>query len=195
MAASSFPRSVDAANARVRLHALGAGAFAHVNGTLEAHLLGTERLLRGFRNDEAVCLAGLYHAVYGTDGITGTLLAPADEERRSIAALIGDEAESLAWLYGACDRERFHPRIGTPSQHLFADRFSNANYWIDDVQLCAFCEITVANEVELAHANSRFAARHARRLAELFARMRPLVSEAAYAMAREIFGEPVERGT
>jgi hypothetical protein len=195
MAASSSTRSIDAAAARVRLHALGAGAFAHVNGTLEAHLLGTERLLRGFGNDEAVCLAGLYHAVYGTDGITGTLLAPVDAERRSIAALIGDEAESLAYLYGACDRERFHPRIGSPSQQLFADRFSNANYRIDEAWLHAFCEITIANEIELARANSRFTARHARELAELFARMRPLVTEAAYAMAREVFGQPIEQGT
>lgn len=178
----------------MRLHALGANAFVHVNGTLQAHLLGTERLLRGFGNDEAVCLAGLYHAVYGTDGIAGALMPPGDEERRSIAALIGDEAESLAYLYGACDRGRFHPRIGTPAQRLFADRFGNADYRIGEARLRAFCEITIANEVELARANGRFAMRHARELAELFARMRPLVTEAAFAMAREVFGEPSEQG-
>lgn len=177
------------------MRTLGAAAFAHVNGTLEAHLVGTERLLRGFGNREAVCLAGLYHAVYGTDGILGALMPPVDDERRSIAALIGDEAESLAYLYGACDRERFHPRIGTPSQRLFADRFANSNDWIDDVQLRAFCEITIANEIELARANSRFAMRHAHDLADLFAAMRPLVTEAAYAAAREVFCEPIERGT
>ncbi|HLX26961.1 MAG TPA: hypothetical protein VKV24_00540 [Casimicrobiaceae bacterium] len=174
---------------------MGAGAFAHLDGTLEAHLLGTERLLRRFGNEEPVCLAGLYHAVYGTDGITGWLMPPGDEARRSVAALIGDEAESLAYLYGACDREQFHPRIGTPSQRLFPDRFANAQYSISDAQLRAFCEITIANEVELACANSRFAMRHAHELAELFARTRPLATEAAYAMAREVFGEPIEQGT
>ena len=194
MFAAPFPQPIDAASARARLHALGADAFAHLNGTLEAHLLGTERLLRRFGNEEAVCLAGLYHAVYGTDGITGALMPPGDEARSSVAALIGDEAESLAYLYGACDRERFHPRIGTPSQRLFADRFVNTSYWIDDMQLRAFCEISVANEVELGRVNPFFAVRHAREL-PLFAWMRPLVTEAAYAMAREVFGEPIERGT
>src|SRR5579864_1151588 len=92
-----------------QLHALGAGAFAHVNGSLALHLRGTEALLRRWGNREAVCLGGLYHAVYGTDRITGSL---ADlGMREAIAAVLGSEGEELAYLYGACARETFHPRI------------------------------------------------------------------------------------
>lgn len=109
--------SADDASALARLHALGAGRFIHVNGTLERHLRGTQRLLRRFGGRDALCLAGLYHAVYGTDGISGRLVELG--ARKAIAAVIGDEAERMVYLYAACDRDRFHPRIGTPMQRVF----------------------------------------------------------------------------
>src|SRR6185437_14963348 len=116
-----------------QLQTLGADAFAHVNGSLAVHLRGTEALLRRWGNRDAVCLGGLYHAVYGTDRITGSL---ADLGMRgAIAEVIGAEAESLAYLYGACARETFHPRIGTPDQLMFADRFVHCEYPIAASQL------------------------------------------------------------
>ena len=160
-----------------RLHALGAGTFPHVNGTLERHLEGTERLLRQWGNREMVCVAGLYHAVYGTDGIEGCLTGL--DTREALARVIGVEAESLVYLYGACDRERFHPRIGTPAQNAFVDRFAGREYPIGDAQLRDFCEITVANELDLALCNQDFARRHADELLELFGRMRGAISAAA----------------
>ena len=137
-----------------QLQALGADAFAHVNGSLALHLQGTEALLRRWGNREAVCLGGLYHAVYGTDRITGSL---ADlGMREAIAAVLGSEAEELAYLYGACARETFHPRNGTPDQLMFADRFAACEYPISASRLRDLCEITMANELDLALANPRF---------------------------------------
>jgi hypothetical protein len=170
--------------ARVRLHALGADVFAHVNGTLERHLHRTERLLRCFRSREAVCVAGLYHAVYGTAGIRGHLVDPM--ARDGVVAMIGAEAEGLAYLYGACERASFHPRIGTPLQRMFVDRFSGSQYPVAESQLRDLCEITLANEIELALGNDAFRTRHAVDLMQLFARMRGLVSDAAYATARRV---------
>jgi hypothetical protein len=167
-----------------RLHALGAGAFPHVNGSLERHLHATAQLLQDWGNCEAVCLAGLYHAVYGTDGIDGCLVGL--DAREAIAAVIGMEAEALAYLYGACDRERFHPRIGTAMQDRFVDRFTGDEYTITDTALRDFCEITVANELELALGNREFRRRHADALEELFGRMRGLVSDAAFNAAFEV---------
>src|SRR6185437_4374213 len=116
-----------------QLQTLGADAFAHINGSLAVHLRGTEALLRRWGNRDAVCLGGLYHAVYGTDRITGSL---ADLGMRgAIAEVIGAEAESLAYLYGACARETFHPRIGTHDQLMFADRFAHCEYPIAASQL------------------------------------------------------------
>jgi len=166
------------------LRTLGAEEFAHVDGTLERHLHGTERLLRSWGNREAVCIAGLYHAVYGTDGIAGHLVGL--DARNAIAEVIGVEAEALAYLYGACDRARYHPRIGTASQQMFVDRFAGNSYAISAPTLRDFCEITVANELELALRNPRFGQRHAAELLALFDRMRGVVSEAALGAACDV---------
>jgi hypothetical protein len=177
-----------AADERLTLHLqrLGAARFAHVNGTLEHHLHATMRLLRRWGNREPVCVAGLYHAVYGTGGIAGQLAGL--DARTAIAEVIGKEAEALAYLYGACDRERFHPRIGTAAQSTFVDRFTNCEYAISDAALRALCEMTVANELELAEASAGFRDRHRAELRHLFARMGELISDAARDSAAVMLG-------
>lgn len=160
-----------------RLLALGAGAFDHVNGSLALHLQGTEALLRRWGNREALCLAGLYHAVYGTDGIQGSLVGI--DRRAAIAQVIGSEAESAAYRYGACARAVFHPRIGTSDQLRFADRFTKSEYSITESALRDFCELTLANELELAISGEAFRAEYGAELVTFFDRMRGLVSDAA----------------
>src|SRR4051812_20950107 len=71
---------VNAASDRLTRHyrqllALGADHFPHVAGSLAPHLSRTAALLQQWGNRPALCLAGLYHAVYGTDGIVGSLVA------------------------------------------------------------------------------------------------------------------------
>jgi hypothetical protein len=163
--------------ARQYLQQLGGDEFVHVNGSLAQHLAGTEALLRRWGGREALCLAGLYHAVYGTAGIRGSLASLA--MRVTIAGVIGDEAEALAYLYGACERETFARRVDTTQRLRFADRFTGADQPITEAQLQDICEITVANEIELALASDAFLAKHRGALAELFARMQGWVSEAA----------------
>jgi len=164
--------------ARRCLETLGGDRFPHVNGSLAEHLRGTEALLRRWGSRDALCAAGLFHAVYGTAGIRGSLVGLAS--RGTINDLIGAEAEALAYLYGACDRATFHPRIGTPAQLRFADRFTTSQYRIGEAQLRDFCELTLANELELAASGAAFLARNRTELCELFERMRGLVSEAGF---------------
>ena len=165
-----------------RLLALGAGEFAHVNGSLALHLRGTEKLLRRWGNRDTLCLAGLCHAIYGTDGITGAL---ADlDARAEIAGIIGTEAEHLAYLYGACSRQAFHPRIGTSDQLLFTDRYTRSDYAISMSELCDLCELTLANGLDLARGSRRFRDRYATELIAFFKRMEGLVSDAAVAAVR-----------
>lgn len=175
-----------------RLATLGAAAFAHVNGSLESHLRGTEALLRRWGNRDALCVAGLYHAVYGTDGITGSLAGI--DTRADIARIIGAEAERLAYLYGACARDAFHPRIGTANQLRFTDRFAGCDYAITLADLRDLCEITVANELELASAGDHFRARHACELVALVERMEGLVTRAAVAAARDLLLPAIAAG-
>ena len=161
---------------------MGADVFPHVTGTLAPHLRHTAVLLAHWGNREALCVAGLYHAAYGTDGIVGALVS---HERRSLlAAIIGDDAESIVYLYGACDRDAFHPRIDTPRATQFVDRFAQSEYAISASSLADFCELTLANEFELARSSAAFAAKHGRSLARLAERMRAHVSRAALCACR-----------
>jgi len=160
-----------------RLLALGAAAFPHVAGSLAPHLLRTASLLQRWGNRPALCLAGLYHAVYGTDGIRGSLVSL--NHRRAIVDLIGNDAESITYLYGACDRGAFHPRVGTGASWQFVDRFTRSEYPIDDAALRDFCELSLANELELALSSDAFLIKHRGDLAQLAERMRPYVSASA----------------
>ena len=173
---------MDAALAR-DLRALGAAAVPHVAGTLLPHLERTRDWLRRFGAREALCRAGLWHAVYGTAGIDGVLVSHA--ARREIAARIGDEAERIVYRYAACDRDRFHPRIGTGDELRFADRFTGRDGRITRAALRDFCELTLANELDLVVSNETFRGKHRHDLAALLARMRPHASYAAAAALRD----------
>jgi hypothetical protein len=161
-----------------QLEALGAGEFAHVNGSLIAHLSGTARLLEAWGSREALCSAGLYHAVYGTDGYGASLVDRTMRHR--VAAIIGPEAEEITYLYGACERGAFWPRIATDLQCTFVDRFAGASFEIPHQHLRDFCELTFANELEIASDNLLFIAECGDFLRQLFDRMKPLVSAQAY---------------
>lgn len=168
------------------LQALGAGAFAHVAGTLGGHLERTHAWLRRFGARAALCRAGLHHAIYGTAGIDGELLPLS--ARQAVAAPIGDEAEAIVYHYAACDRDRFHPRIGTRDECLFADRFERRDYAIDTAMLRDLCELTLANELEVASSSPAFRRKHRDDLRTLAGRMRMHASDAAYAALLEVLG-------
>jgi hypothetical protein len=161
-----------------RLLGLGADEFPHFAGSLAPHLLRTASLLQRWGNRPALCLAGLYHAVYGTDGIRGSLVAL--DHRGAIAEIIGSDAEYIAYLYGACDRDAFHPRIGTSTSLQFVDRFTLSEYPIQNAALRDFCELTLANELELAQSSDAFFIKHRDDLAQLAGQMRQFVSANAY---------------
>lgn len=168
------------------LHALGADDFPHVVDSLAAHLERTEAWLRRFGAREALCRAGRHHAIYGTGGIEGELVALS--ARRAVAEAIGDEAEAVVYHYAACDRDRFHPRIGTCDECTFADRFERRDRAITTTMLRDLCELTLANELELASTSAAFRGKHRDDLLALTERMHAHVSAAAYAAMRETLG-------
>jgi hypothetical protein len=131
-------------------------------------------------------VGNLFHAVYGTDAYNPALTSIAD--RKAIAALIGPEAEGQAYLYGACDRKVFYPRIGTGDRLSFADRFTRTEYLIEPEQLESMCELILANELEIASNSAKFRVRNGAALSRLFVRMSGLVSEAGFQAYRNIPG-------
>jgi hypothetical protein len=166
-------------SANLDLGALGADTFPHLAGSLAAHLVRTEEWLRRFGARDALCRAGRHHAVYGTAGIHGALVPLA--QRRAVAAAIGDEAETIVYRYASCDRDRFHPRLGSAGECLFADRFEGRDHAIAPAELRDFCELTLANELDLVATSPAFRRKHRDDLLELAQRMRAHATDAAYA--------------
>ena len=76
----------------------------HSGRFLLDHLKGVFDLLRSSTVSEAVCYGGLFHSVYGTNSYKEVSLG--ESNRVDVKALIGDEAESLAWDFCGLDRPK-----------------------------------------------------------------------------------------
>lgn len=172
-----------------KLRELGAHELDHINGTLHAHLCGTCERLRRWGNADAICLAGLFHAVYGTYGFSEQLLGI--DRRDDVVGLIGSEAEHLVYFYAACDRAYFYPRLARDKQPSFKDRFTEAVIQPDGATVLAFCELTLANELDVALPDQMsYLARYGRYVLPLFRseRFRESLSPQARAECLQYFG-------
>jgi hypothetical protein len=129
------------------LHELGAHELHYLNGDLAQHLNGTYVLLREWGNSEPVCLASLFHAVYGTAGFPAALLSL--DKRSDIAAAIGDETEELVYMYGACDRDCTYSKLISHQEPVYRNRFTHEFFSLLRILLAFFCELTLANELEI----------------------------------------------
>src|SRR6266508_1075105 len=88
---------------------LGVGDIPHPGGDLRSHLLRTHHQLRAWSVPDDVCLAGLTHAAYGTDGFPHPLLSL--EARPRLRSLVGDVAEAIVYTYCSCDRAVTYARL------------------------------------------------------------------------------------
>lgn len=169
-----------------KLSELGAGETAHVNGSLLAHLQGTHDILAKWGNRPALCDAGLYHAVYGTAGFGPVLIGRAERDR--VASLIGSEAEDIVYTFCACDREYFYRQILTSQPPEYRDRFTGARFMLAHQSLRGFCELTMANQLEIVSHSAAFPTPQAARFRRLFAAMKPYVSEQAFSANLQLLG-------
>jgi len=79
---------------------LKADTIPHTDRTLFDHLCNVEKILRICRCEEYVCLAGLYHSVYGTSAFKNKLIS----DRKNIKEVIGNDAEKLVWIFCSIKR-------------------------------------------------------------------------------------------
>ena len=165
---------------------LGIEDIKHLHGSLLSHLQGTRDLLRKWGASEALQNAGLFHAIYSTDSYSERIASL--DKRKQIAEIIGNEAENIVYEYCACDRKYFWPKIGFDEKPLFKNRFTNETYYISRALLMNLCELTVANEIEIAHKDKEFKHQHGAYFNNFFTNMEPYLSDRANAMVRETFG-------
>lgn len=165
---------------------LGAGEFEHLDGSLINHLNATKELLEQWGASIELQDAGLYHGVYGTDGFSQHLVSTS--QRGKIAAIIGSLSEEIVYQYCACDRGVFFPVIGIEKNPKFLNRFTGESHPIPESALRDFCELTAANEIEIAIDNPEFVNQHGIELSKLFRNMAPYLSAVAQEKATAIFG-------
>lgn len=79
-----------------QLQTLGAHKAQHSRSTLLSHLMGTYRILKLWGCEEYLCLAGLFHSIYGLDKGNGLLTR---SDRSFLKAIIGEHAESLVDIF------------------------------------------------------------------------------------------------
>lgn len=157
------------------LKSRSAERIEHVKGTLLTHLEGTCALLLSWGSSVDLCLAGLCHTVYGTDGFPLQFL---DISRRSeLRRLIGPKAEEFVYFHASCDRSHLYPQIENGSLVRFRDRFSGSIFAPDDGLFKSFLELTLANELEIMRADPVLVEQTRTSFVALFA----LVSDTAFA--------------
>ncbi|WP_200890407.1 DUF6817 domain-containing protein [Pseudoalteromonas luteoviolacea] len=159
------------------LESLNAGDFQHLNGDLERHLKGTASILESWGASEVLQTAGLFHAAYGTAGFDMNMVSL--EQRDSIAKTIGKDQEALVYLYCSCDREFVFRQFGHQDKIQFKDRFNGRFFPLDIHRTKMFCELTVANELELVYSSEAFKQEHGKGLYHLFVRMEAYLSHSA----------------
>ncbi|EKD7165495.1 hypothetical protein RFA42_004182 [Vibrio vulnificus] len=161
----------------VMLQELGAGDFQHLNGSLEAHLKGTEQVLVNWGSSELLQIAGLFHAAYGTAGFDENMVSLS--QRQEIARIIGNDEEALVYLYCSCDRDYVFPQFGKVLEIQFKDRFTGSIFKLESATVKLFCELTVANELELVYNSEEFKLKYGAELFELFQGMDSYLSTEA----------------
>jgi hypothetical protein len=168
-----------------RLADLGAGDFAHINGSLEEHFVGVHDLLRDWGARQVLCDAGLFHAAYGTVHFTSAMLPL--EKRALVAEIIGAEAEAIVYRYCSCDRDSVWPRIGEAPPLSFEDRFAGETVLMPESELREFCELTAANELQIAAGDPAFRETNRPAFTSLFRRMRPWLSASGNRFAAALY--------
>ena len=130
--------------------------------------------------------AGLYHAAYGTAGFEQRLVST--EKRNEIAEIIGVQAEEIVYQYCACDRGYFFPQFGVKDRPEYRNRFTGETQYLTLECIRTFCELTAANEVEIAMDNPSFLKEHGASLRSLFLGMSPFLSKSAKIKIEFVFG-------
>ena len=117
----------------------------HSGGALIDHLRGTHDFLHEWGNEQAVCLAGLFHSIYGTQSYETE--SASLEDRQRIRDQIGEKAERLAFLFSVSIRSGFFDALGKQGATLW-DRVHEVNIPVAQDDLRYLIEMEAANYLE-----------------------------------------------
>ncbi|QGN48583.1 hypothetical protein GKC29_18260 [Micromonospora sp. WMMC415] len=162
----------------------GADRIDHPGGSLYAHLCRVRERLAALGCDADVQLAGLTHAVYGTDGFDVALLDRTG--RATLRDLVGDEAADLVYRYGACDRRRTWRGLATTV--AVYDRFTGQVTTLRGEHLRSFVDLSVVNELDVVEQDPSVLDTHGAFFHDLFAAWAPAMSPPVASEVTRVFG-------
>ena len=167
------------------LEELGAHTNSHLRRTLLDHLLGTHDLLVEWENEPDVCVAGLFHSIYGTYVFDKQ---SADMSMRDeIRDVIGADAERLVYIFCVTDRRCFYEHLGE-ARFCLRDIVHDRDLKLDRDTLAALIEIEVANILDQVPYRSKKKARRAAEwYGDAFARGRDYISPLAAGATERCF--------
>jgi len=177
-----YPEQYDAAVACLKSR--NADSIDHSGGDLLGHFEATAELLRQWGNSPDVCLAGLCHAVYGTEGFPQSILDVS--ERGVLQDVIGPAAEGLVYFYGSSERNSFCPTV-TLGPVRFRDRFTGTVFEPDETMLRDCLELMLANDVEISRREERFRSYTLPYNSELFIRCKDYVSDGGFQSMCDVY--------
>ena len=170
---------------------------SHSKRTLLDHLVSTHNLLRSWDASESVCLAGLLHSVYGTEGFHATLASIPD--RKIIVNVVGQKAEALAWLFGIRTNQSFWEQVRVLTRQPDVSTFTLVNRLTEQPVPCTRSEllhvinIVLANAIDqVQHIPEHFTERHSGMFQQLLPFAMP---EAAAAFTKMFAGRPAPGAT
>lgn len=114
----------------------------HSGRMLLDHLVGTHDLLRSWGANETVCLAGLFHSIYGTHRFLHQSWPLS--QRDTIRALIGVDPETLVYLFCVTNR----PRAFINNDGTIYDHYRQKSVPLPRAALHDLLEIEAANLLE-----------------------------------------------
>jgi hypothetical protein len=128
------------------LRSIHVDSVEHSQRNLLDHLSGTHALLVAWNERPAICDAGLFHSVYGTEHF-GTASIPLSQ-REQVKEIIGPEAERLAWLFGIMRRETFDENINRPSGFSIEHRLTGERIPLTREDIRDLVTLSFANTLE-----------------------------------------------
>jgi len=131
------------------LLALGTSDVEHSGKGFLAHLIGVYQDLKVWGCDEAVCRAGLFHSIYGTEMFQGFALPV--EKRPEVVELIGERAERLAYINSAMNRDSFDGLLaGSRGPRTIIDRMTGASIKMTQREFDDLCLVHLCDWLEQA---------------------------------------------
>jgi hypothetical protein len=118
----------------------------HSGKNLLKHLTNTYRILRRWGCPEYLCVAGLFHSVYGTETFRHATFAP--RQRQLIRDRIGPDAEHVAYLYCVTTRQSLYENLEREAGYRLRTYRDNTTIPISRKDFADLMALDLANSLE-----------------------------------------------